>query len=79
MAHSSMLKHRPQGPGSASAWRVSMPLTVAAAMLIATPSMAASLSGPITGWASGVPTYVSMYEYVPAKLAATPPILVVSH
>jgi poly(hydroxyalkanoate) depolymerase family esterase len=42
-------------------------------------AQAASLAGPIGGWASGVPTYVSMYEYVPAKLAANPPILVVSH
>jgi poly(hydroxyalkanoate) depolymerase family esterase len=37
------------------------------------------LSGPLTGWASGVPSYISMYEYVPAKLATNPPILVVSH
>jgi acetylxylan esterase len=42
-------------------------------------AQAASLSGPITGWASGVPSYISMYEYVPAKLATDPPILVVSH
>jgi poly(hydroxyalkanoate) depolymerase family esterase len=40
---------------------------------------AASLSGPITGWASGVPSYISMYEYVPSNLAADAPILVVSH
>jgi len=40
---------------------------------------AATLSGPVTGWASGVPNYISMYEYVPAKLAQDPPILVVSH
>ena len=48
-------------------------------MLAVTPARAASLTGPITGWAHGVPSYISMYEYVPAKLAANPPILVVSH
>jgi acetylxylan esterase len=54
--------------------------TAAAAWLFsAAPARAASLSGPITGWASGVPSYISMYEYVPAKLATNPPILVVSH
>ena len=54
--------------------------TAAASWLLSTtPAQAASLSGPITGWASGVPGYISMYEYVPAKLAARPPILVVSH
>jgi acetylxylan esterase len=53
--------------------------SVAAAIFVATPSVAASLSGPISGWSSGVPGYISMYEYVPAKLAAKPPILVASH
>jgi poly(hydroxyalkanoate) depolymerase family esterase len=51
----------------------------AAWMLALTPAWAASLTGPITGWAHGVPSYISMYEYVPAKLAANPPILIVSH
>ena len=37
------------------------------------------MSGPVTGWASGVPSYISMYEYVPAKLAASPPVLVAAH
>jgi poly(hydroxyalkanoate) depolymerase family esterase len=50
----------------------------AAWMLAVTPAWAA-LTGPITGWAQGVPNYIAMYEYVPAKLAANPPILVVSH
>lgn len=54
--------------------------TVACALLTSSPARAApSLSGPIAGWASGVPTYISMYEYVPANVAANPPILVVSH
>jgi acetylxylan esterase len=54
-------------------------MAIAIGMLAAAPARAASLSGPITGWASGVPSTISMYEYVPAKLAAKPPILVVSH
>ncbi|HVY39667.1 MAG TPA: PHB depolymerase family esterase [Polyangia bacterium] len=34
----------------------------------------------MTSWgASGVPTYIAMYIYVPDKLATKPPILVVSH
>jgi len=61
------------------AWRVAMPAAIAFAMLTATRAQAASLSGPITGWASGVPTYISMYIYVPDKVATNPPILVVSH
>jgi poly(hydroxyalkanoate) depolymerase family esterase len=56
-----------------------MPVAMAVGMFTSTPAKAASLSGPITGWASGVPNYISMYEYVPAQLAAKPPILVVSH
>jgi acetylxylan esterase len=59
--------------------RVPMLMATSVGMLTAAPAWAASLSGPITGWASGVPGYISMYEYVPAKLAANPPILVVSH
>ena len=45
----------------------------------AVPAEAASLQ-PVSNWgASGVPTYISMYIYVPDKPAANPPILVVSH
>ena len=45
----------------------------------ATPARAASLQ-PVSNWgASGVPSYVSMFIYVPDKLATNPPILVVSH
>ncbi len=53
-----------------------------AVILCGVPSTAhaASLTGPVTGWSSGnVPTYISMYEYVPAKLAASPPVLVAAH
>jgi acetylxylan esterase len=60
------------------AQRVRAPV-VALVLLASAPARAASLSGPITGWASGVPAYISMYEYVPAKVAPNPPILVVSH
>lgn len=43
------------------------------------PAQAASLQ-PVSNWgASGVPSYISMYIYVPDKLATNPPILVVSH
>ncbi|HEY2405401.1 MAG TPA: PHB depolymerase family esterase, partial [Polyangiaceae bacterium] len=48
-------------------------------LLATSPARAASPTGPISGWASGVPSYISMYIYVPSKLAANPPILVVSH
>lgn len=53
-------------------------------LLTSTAASAASLSGPVTGWAKGdlqpEPTqYVSMYEYVPTKLAASPPVLVAAH
>jgi poly(hydroxyalkanoate) depolymerase family esterase len=54
-------------------------LTTLATLSFGARAEAASLTGPISGWASGVPTYISMYEYVPAKLATNPPILVVSH
>ena len=50
-------------------------------LLSAAPAGAASLQ-PVSNWgASGVPTYISMYIYVPdaGKLATNPPILVVSH
>ncbi|HEY4105923.1 MAG TPA: PHB depolymerase family esterase [Polyangiaceae bacterium] len=40
---------------------------------------AAGLTGPVSGWSSGVPSYISMYEYVPAKLAASPPVVVAAH
>src|SRR5262249_16712863 len=46
-----------------------------------TPALAhaASLTGHVNGWASKIPNYISMYIYVPDKLATDPPILVVSH
>jgi len=40
---------------------------------------AASLQAVSSWGASGVPSYISMYIYVPDKLATDPPILVVNH
>jgi acetylxylan esterase len=76
------IQHAQRTPGSRPgnlALRAFVRTAAAAWLLSTTPAQAASLSGPITGWASGVPGYISMYEYVPAKLAARPPVLVVSH
>lgn len=54
-------------------------LVATANALIAIPAEAASLQ-PVSNWgSSGVPSYISMYIYVPDKLATNPPILVVSH
>ena len=55
--------------------------------LASTLARAASLTGPVGGVDAGaagyttanLPSYVSMYEYVPDKPAAHPPVLVVSH
>jgi len=69
---------------------LTVPIAISAAIAItlASPSArAASLTGPVGGADAGaagyttasLPSYVSMYEYVPAKLAAHPPVLVVSH
>jgi poly(hydroxyalkanoate) depolymerase family esterase len=43
------------------------------------PAQAASLQQVSSWGASGVPTYIAMFIYVPDKVAANPPILVVSH
>jgi len=54
-------------------------ITITLALLAARPGAAASLQ-PVANWgASGVPSYISMYIYVPDKPAQSPPILVVSH
>ena len=48
-------------------------------LLAVAPAQAASLQ-QVSNWgASGVPTYVAMFIYVPDKVATNPPILVVSH
>jgi poly(hydroxyalkanoate) depolymerase family esterase len=62
---------------------VAVPLfaLLAASVLRVEPAEAASLQAVATSaWSAGnVPTYISMYIYVPDKVATNPPILVVSH
>jgi len=54
-------------------------LIVVLSCLAARPAQAASLQ-QVSNWgASGVPSYVAMYIYVPDKVATNPPILVVAH
>src|SRR5580693_8663921 len=60
-------------------WRLPMLMATTSGMLVAVPAQAASLQQVTGGWASGVPGYVSMYIYVPDKLASPPPIVVASH
>src|SRR3954470_13345607 len=54
-------------------------LAAATFAMIAAPADAASLQSVANWGASGVPSYISMYIYVPDKVTANPPILVVSH
>ena len=54
-------------------------LAVCLGPFTALPTKAASLQLVPNWGASGVPTNLSMYIYVPDKLAATPPILVLLH
>ncbi len=54
-------------------------LTAGLGWLAARPAEAASLQAVSSWGASGVPSYISMYIYVPDKPATKPPILVVSH
>jgi acetylxylan esterase len=66
-------------PLAAAGVRALFVTTVVLGALSARPAAAASLQ-PVSNWgASGVPSYISMYIYVPDKLATDPPILVVSH
>ncbi len=48
-------------------------------MFVSGSAGAAGLSGPVSGWNSGVPGYISMYEYVPTKLASPAPVVVAAH
>ncbi|HTQ03165.1 MAG TPA: PHB depolymerase family esterase [Polyangiaceae bacterium] len=50
-----------------------------ASLFVAAPARAASLQKVDSWGASGVPATASMYIYVPDKLAAKPPILVLAH
>ena len=55
-------------------------LLVAAFGLFAVPPVQAASLQQVSSWgASGVPTYIAMFIYVPDKVATNPPILVVSH
>ncbi len=58
---------------------VAMTLAIASGVLVPASARAASLSAPITGWSKGAPSYISMYEYVPASVVASPPIVVAAH
>ena len=55
--------------------------SISSGLLVAVPARAASLTQvPRATWgASGVPSYVNMYIYVPDRLATNPPIMVSSH
>src|SRR5689334_17263901 len=56
--------------------------SISCGLLAATPARAASVTkvSPQSAWgASGVPSYVTMYIYVPDTLAEKPPILVAHH
>jgi acetylxylan esterase len=56
-------------------------LAITLGLIAAAPAQAASLQAVTTSlWSKGdVPTYISMYIYVPNTVATNPPILVVSH
>ncbi len=56
-------------------------LAITFGLFAAAPARAASLQSVATSaWSGGdVPTYISMYIYVPDKVATNPPILVVAH
>ncbi len=60
-------------------WAVPMLMATASGMLVAAPAQAQSLQ-QVTGWSNGdVPSYISMYIYVPVKLPTAPPIMVAAH
>src|SRR5580704_16997551 len=66
-------------PATVAGVRALFVTTIVLGVLSAGPAAAASLQ-PVSNWgASGVPSYISMYIYVPDKPATDPPILVVSH
>ncbi len=61
--------------------QVASALAITLGLLAAAPAKAASLQSVATSaWSKGdVPTYISMYIYVPDKVATNPSILVVAH
>ena len=60
---------------------VASALAITLGLFAAAPAQAASLQSVATSaWSKGdVPTYISMYIYVPNNVATNPPILVVAH
>jgi len=61
------------------AWLLAAPLALGASLL-ASPSASAQSMTQVTGWQMGTePSYITMYEHVPPKLATNAPILVVIH
>src|SRR6187455_3291697 len=59
--------------------RLVVALVLGVSFLAARTAESASLQ-MVSNWgASGVPSYISMYVYVPDKPAAKPPLLVVAH
>jgi acetylxylan esterase len=74
-----MRQNNAHGLLTALRWCVPMLMATTSGVLVAVPARAASLQQVSSGWANGVPSYVSMYIYVPDKLATPPPIVVASH
>jgi acetylxylan esterase len=65
-------------PAVPRAWRAAVAAVFG--LLVTTTARAASLSPAIAGYTTAsVPAYVTMFEYVPAKPAADPPIVVAAH
>jgi len=62
------------------AWRAALSVGLAFGLVVTTLARAASLSPPIPGYTTAsVPSYITMFEYVPANPAANPPIVVAAH
>jgi acetylxylan esterase len=60
-------------------WRVAIPLAMVCGAAASAEAQSLTLV-PTSGWqTSTVPSYISMYEYVPTTLASPPPILVAAH
>jgi acetylxylan esterase len=78
-ARMSSRRHDPRARWTA-ALRWGVPSLLATAFtLVAAPAPAASLQ-EVTGWSNNdVPTYISMFIYVPDKLAPDPPVMVAAH
>src|SRR4051812_5543369 len=72
----------PRSKCAASARRVILSVVAFVVLVLGVttrPAIAASLQAVSNWGATGVPSYISMYVYVPDKPATNPPILVVAH